>query len=343
MPRSRRWTLRSSVSASILSVLASGCHLVPSAPSPTPVTVNLDRVLRVSLGEKPTPPRPPKLDDAKPLKDVELPAEPSSMIITAPQDAEELRRLLRQQQEVDRERLERQLRKLYAREAKRFEVELKRQFAELDESSFSNLASQVRAIFESYAAERMPKVARLAFLVGWPDPNKANTPPNPSLPPVPKQRLQEAELLRTQLGQLDQGFRSKVDQLALDRFADLAVKRAELLVEIEKKKDEMNRLAQQEAERQVADAAGDFRLELARGAKIPLAAEPSYRLSFPTPASPKADLKVPSPLSDGDPAWLRPVIESDLRVWLGLRHYRIAPTGRDVTDEFLAWRNSQNP
>jgi hypothetical protein len=239
--------------------------------------------------------------------------------------------------------LESQLRALFAREAKRFEVELLRSFELDSEASLQQLGSQIRMAFEVYGNARMPKVARLAFLVGWPDPNPANEPPASDLKPVPKARFNEAAALRQELARLDLEFLQAVQELTASREAELADRRTKLLVAIEQKRDEMNRAAELEAERQMAAVVREFNLKLVGGAKIEFDRVEASEIEVGADHAMPEPVQVTSLTSAADPAFVRPEVEADLKIWLGLNGFTLARNGTDRTKEFIEWRRSLNP
>ncbi len=336
MPRLKQWTLRSSAFLALLVFVGCG----PSRPKPA-VSINVNLVVQESLPpaeNEPALPRPPK---PMPGVTAVLPALPAREIMTRPQNAEQLRESVRELQESIRVRLEKQLRKLYARDAKRYEVELQRQFGDLEESSLTELSETIRAELEKVGEARLPKVARLAFLEGWPDPNPENIPSPTPLRPVPQLREDEALRLRRELARIDSEFKARIENLSILRLDALAQRRTQVLLAIEARKNELDAQATAEANKQMADATKDLRLDLARGQVIKLRPVAAQTVTIPG-GKPLAGVpKVPSSPELSEPQLTRSLVESDLRIWLGLNGFELKDSAVDKTAEFIAWRNSQ--
>ncbi len=336
MPRLKQWTPRSSAFLALL--ICAGCG---SPVAKLAVSVNVSQVVQQSLPpaeKEPSLPRAPK-----PLPGVTavLPALPAREIMTRPQNAEELRESVRKLQESIRVRLEKQLRKLYARDVKRYEVELQRQFGDLEESSLTELSESIRAELEKVGAERLPKVSRLAFLAGWPDPNPQNTPSPTPLRPVPQLREEEALQLRKDLARIDAEFKARIENMSILRLDALAQRRTQILLAIELRKNELDAQANAEANKQVADATKDFQLDLARGQVIKLRPVAAESVTIPG-GKPLAEVpKVPSSPELSEPQLTQSLVESDLRIWVGLNGFELKKGAVDKTAEFIAWRNSQ--
>jgi hypothetical protein len=306
-------------------------------PGTTPVSVDLDRLLarepaRPPTVSLPTPPAP------EPAQELNLPAIPPKRVEFSQTDVARLEQRLRERQEQARRELARRLRDFYRREARRFELDQLRALAERDEMRRQELNATLRTVFEQYADRRAPLLANLANLAGFPDPNPAGSPPPDSTGNVTRQRLERAQGFREEIRQLDAEFTATVLRLTLAGNDLSAEDQLQTRLAIERFIADLDRRAQEEAQRQVARAIAQIEFDLADLKGVTLPAVPGRRLrvegdrAFSPIAPPR-----PDPLLDAN-VERRKRLESQLKIWLALNRYRLQAGSRDVTEDFDRWR-----
>lgn len=243
--------------------------------------------------------------------------------------------------ELERERsaaeaaLARRLRDAYAAEAKADEFARLREIEGARLEGAADVVTKLRARFEAYDAKRAPLVARLAFLIGFPDPGPR---PSDNANEDARRRTAEAATSRTRLAELDREFDAYVAELQAQAEAELAIRLAKLREDLVSVRRELEARAAREAREQVARIAADLDLRLGGGEPVRLPAVPARSVTLPasTPL-PRVDFTPASP-----PDRLLERLRSELRIWSGLHRVRVvsaAPRVRDATAEFEKWRN----
>ncbi|CAN5630869.1 hypothetical protein BH11ARM2_BH11ARM2_05880 [soil metagenome] len=319
-------------------VCASGCKKGTEA-----VSVDVDSVLAKQPALKrfganvPTPPEP------QAARTVTLPGQPAREMTTLGKDTGEVRRLIREQQEETRKRLERQLRDFYARDASRFEISKLRDLDAAEVARYKEIDARIRAEFERISDRRGRQLAALSVLVGFPDPNpdpdQAGEPPNGA---VSRKRFEKAQDLRQRIREIDAAFQAFV-RAQTQGIEDLAAsERTRILAEIETEKAKLDRQAEIDAAARVREAERDLRLKLVDATRISLPAQPGQTVELAAQKPLRPAPEVPSESVFGNRDHRRALLESELRVWLGLRRYHLDPKARDATSEFETWRDDPN-
>lgn len=320
----------------VVAVLLCGCK----SPKPVVTYVSLDlaAIEAANLG-KPFPtidvPAPPAAIGPQTIRREAVPAK---RIATPAKDYERIQKTLEEQQEITRRKLQRQLQAFYAREARRFELDAKAAQTELEKAQYAAANLKVRAAFEALAAQRMPRVARLALLAGFPDPNPRSDAPSERLGNVSQQRFDEAKRIREELNVLDADFEKVVKQVVEETAAGLSQKQTEMLIQIEEFKIQKDLQAEKEAADQVTAAREVMRMQLADRDVTEAPAIPARSLTIPGNPPMAAAPKVTFDPIFTDRAFLRKRLKAQARIWLGLNGYSEMRGARDATAEFLAWQ-----
>jgi len=269
-----------------------------------------------------------------------LPALAAQEYVTAPKDLAKVDQILQQQQDETQRRLEKSLTMLYDRLARRFELTELDGLTEREQRRFKEVNETIRAIFEQYAADRMPRVLRLTFLVGFPDPNPQSTLPKEPMGMVSQAKFDEAKSLRTAISDLDRNFDATVMALVSAIENDNTVDRTDTRLKIELNADELRRRAVTEAAQQIRRARRSLNLELAGSQRIRLPAVPGRTVNPPVVAAPIAPPKVDSRLEKEAGRWTRQEVEGQIRIWAALNRYEVGSDGRDATNEFIQWKKT---
>jgi hypothetical protein len=269
-----------------------------------------------------------------------LPALAAQEYVTAPKDLATVDRILQEQQDETQRRLEKSLRMLYDRLARRFELTELDGLSEREQRRFKEMNETIRAIFEQYAADRMPRVLRLAFLVGFPDPNPQSVPPKEPMGTVSQAKFDEAKSLRAAISELDRNFNATVLALAATIESDNTADRTDTRLKIELNADELRQRAVNEAAQQIIRARRSLSLELAGSQRIRLPAVPGRTVNPPVIAAPMPPPKVDSRLEIEADRWARREVEGQLRIWAALNRYELGNGGRDATNEFIQWKKT---
>lgn len=310
---------------------AAGCQkLLPPA-----VWVDVDRLTPVAEPAK-TASNPPAAPAGLAARATTLPARPAQRLVAeAGIDGEVLAREVDAAQEAALKRLRVRLSAVYRREADRFARAQLRALGDPYRTAFETLYPAYRKAFESYGARRAQPAARLAFLVGVPDPNPQDEPPDPNLTPIGRKFALEASQSRKELKALDREFDDIVLNL-LSNVQEIAQDaRAATVAAIEANRDALNRQALQEAANTSSRGESGIRLQLARAgvARVPAIAAKSVQI--PSTSALPAPPRVESPKALVD---ARARLEGEVRIWAAQRGVRIDRSGRDATTEFLQWK-----
>lgn len=317
-----------------------GCNFL-AEPSVTSVSIDVDRVMAAEPRWRPNVPAMPSPPPAIAGRTITTPGLPQREITPQTKAVEAVREEIRRQQEATRRRLERQIRALYETEIRAKEAELRRALAATEATQQETLSRAIRTLFEAYANERAPLLARLSVLAGFPDPNPNSEPPPPTTGAVTRQKFEEAERIRRQMSLLQAKFLADVQELVNETDLSLSDARLRLLRDLEEFRTELDLRAEREARRLVTDAAREMQLELTRLGRLTVPGTPSESLTIPpSPALTPIPQVTYDPKLFGEAARREPVM-AELHIWLGLQRYRLDSKGPDRTDEFIAWRRQQ--
>jgi hypothetical protein len=324
-----------SATIAVVAGLMSGC----THPKKDLVSVDLSRVPTIAW-ESGTP-SAPVVKVSSPPSAVLIPGRPAVELVTQVKDVRAVEKLLADQQEETRRKLEKGLAQLYARLARRFELKELAALSDRERKRYDDVNANIRLVFEQYAADRLPRVARLAFLAGFPDPNPTSLPPEAPLGKVSQNKFDEAKALRGEISLLDENFEATVKALLDEIDNQNSMDRTDSRLKIELNADDLRRRAETEASEQVNRARQSLHLDLAGGQTIRMPAIPARTITPPRMPAPEPAPKVDSALDANAAAWQKKMLEGQLRIWAAVNRYQIQPGGRDATDEFIKW-NAEN-
>ena len=325
----------SAISTGIVGFCAAGC----SSPAKEAVTVDLSKV-PATAWETGTPTPPPVKTTAGPTP-VLIPGRPAVELVTQAKDVRAVETLLAEQQEETRRRLEKGLTQLYARLARRFELKELAALSDRERKRYDDVNANIRLVFEQYAADRLPRVTRLAFLAGFPDPNPKSVPPETPLGNLSQKKFEEAKSLRTEIALLDESFEATVRALLDEIDNQNSMDRTDSRLKIELNADDLRRRAEIEAAEQVNRARQSLHLELAGGQTIRMPALAARTITPVRMPAPDPAPKVDSALDANAAIWQQKMLAGQVRIWAALNRYDVRPGGRNATAEFIKW-NSEN-
>ncbi len=325
--------------ASATLAVTAGIFIGCSHSSKESVSVDFSRVPKAAW-ETGTPSAPGVTVTAVPGA-VLIPGRPAVELITQVKDVRAVEKLLAEQQEETRRKLEKGLAQLYARLARRFELKELAALSDRERKRYDDLNANIRLVFEQYAADRLPRVTRLAFLAGFPDPNPTSVPPEAPLGKVSQEKFDEAKALRGEITQLDESFEATVKALLDEIDNQNAMDRTDSRLKIELNADDLRRRAETEASEQVNRARQSLHLDLAGGQTIRMPAIPARTITPPRMPAPEPAPKVDSALDANAALWQKKMLEGQVRIWAAVNRYQVQPGGRDATDEFIKW-NAEN-
>ncbi|MGV3614103.1 MAG: hypothetical protein ACO1SV_02105 [Fimbriimonas sp.] len=315
---------------------AAGC-----APGPTPVHVDLNRLLAASTPKEPPAPelpQPPRSRGALTTTIKGLPAD----FLQDPSEAKEsdVAKSIETQQRKARSDLERRLRAVYADQVRQFDLAVRRELEGARPAAYDEANRRIRALFEAYADRRVPRAYRLYDIVGFPDPNPESKPPRRPLGNVAQRLFDEAKELRAQLAAIEAEYDRDKNAILKDAADSLSGKEVEALARIRELADRLERQAAAEALKQVRTSVKDLGLQLTNAQPLSLPATPDRTVTIPAepPLSPPPQVPsggIPSGREDR-----RQRMERELKIWLGVNRYRLDPAGTDRTAEFQRWRES---
>ncbi|HSI73226.1 MAG TPA: hypothetical protein VK934_08610 [Fimbriimonas sp.] len=297
------------------------------------------RVLReteVVALSRPAPPKPPTGETA--LTSV-IPGRAAMVIKDRPgASGQEIRERIRIAQTQALKDITSRLRRFYASEVARFELDQSKARTAAELEAYETAGARIRRRFEIYAEQREPVYTQLTLLAGFPDPNSTSRPPDNPLPPALQKRFDEAKELRERLVEIDREFRNDVDQILSSVQDVIAAQIAALRLRVEQFKEELDRRAAEEANAQVRETAKELGLELIepKNVTLPGTAAKSVTIAGGPPFRPAPD--VPSTGILSGKADRERLLKHELEVWLGLNRYTLDKGAKDVTGEFLKWR-----
>ncbi len=193
--------------------------------------------------------------------------------------------------------------------------------------------------FHAWADERAPVIDELSWLTGFPLPSQ----PLPSTGPgsLPAYRQDRAKALQQKLKEIDARFKADTDAIYASFRSEQAAERAEARKALEAETADLTRRAETMVTGQIRSAVSKLRFLLSGSAPIVIPGNPAARVTIPAE---KAFGGLPPALSDGileDAGTRKRLLEDQLRIWLAVKEYTLAPDRRghrDATGEFETWR-----
>jgi hypothetical protein len=247
---------------------------------------------------------------------------------------------LEKQQQEALSTLERRLRDYYRLQADAFDLEQNRD-REISESGlYAEANIRIRLIFEDYADQRAPRVAKLAVLVGFPDPNPTSIPPRNPLRPAAQALFDEAKQLREELARLDDDFLTAVQEILSDVVIRGVALKEDVMSRVMKFRDQMNRRAEQEAAAEVRTSIKELGLHLTEPSPLIVPGTPARTVRIPAEAPLPPPPQVPSVGIPRGLADRRRLMQNELSIWMGLNRFRLQNGAKDLTKDFQAWRET---
>lgn len=277
---------------------------------------------------------------------VTMPALPMERVADPSNVSEaEVLSLIRREQEDALRNLIRRLRDVYALDAKRLDRELQKALTAKEQEEYNKIQAQIRAIFDAYGKSRIPLVARLAFLVGHPDPNPNSVSPAITMRPVAQKFFNESKKIRENLVVLNREFDAKINVVTDAMAQESAADRLEMVLKLQRQRDLFDAQADREARDAVKSVTDTLHLKLLKIPPRVLPASPAQTVQAPAgdtlPALNEVTSQRNSPILNVDEVrkrWL-----GQLQIWLALNHYRRVDAkdqGRDATTEFEQWKQN---
>ena len=228
-----------------------------------------------------------------------------------------------------------QLREAYRAEAQQWASERFKELAPAMIAYYDAALARLAKAFVVYADRRGPKIARLAVLAGFPDPDPGSlAKPDPSSPGAVRSAV-EAGRLRGEVVALDKAFSAEARQMLAEASNAAAADRVDVERRIEAALADADARAERTATEQMAAARRELDALLASRSEWTLKAEAGRSLEVPGTS------KLPGIAAMPRTQEFREDLAGDLDLWLRSRGYVLArkgQRGRDVTKEFDAWR-----
>jgi len=325
--------------SALLAGLVGFCAVGCSSPAKEAVSVDLAKV-PTPAWEVGTRAAPPVTTTPRPTP-ILIPGRPAVELVTQAKDVRAVEQLLADQQEETRRKLEKGLTQLYARLARRFELKELAALSDRERKRYNDVNANIRLVFEQYAADRLPRVTRLAFLAGFPDPNPKSVPPEAPLGNLSQKKFDEAKALRSEISLLDENFELTVKALLDEIDNQNAMDRTDSRLKIELNADDLRRRAETEAADQVNRARQSLHLELAGGQTIRMPPLAARTITPPVLPAPDPAPKVDSALDANAGRYQQELLAGQVRIWAALNRYEIRSGARDATAEFIKW-NAEN-
>lgn len=231
------------------------------------------------------------------------------------------------------------IKKLYELEADRI---AKAKFGDMNPKKLSALRvaeAKIHEAFLAYASQRGPLVAKLALLVGFPDPDRgsARIPAGDLF--LANQRFEQAKALRAQIVALDAGYLAQTQKWLKEAQDQIDEDLTQMQLQVQQLKDEADSRAETEATRMAASFQRELGISPTGLNEVRLPAVPgvAYQPHAPGPPPPMSPTTIES--LQGDRAVRLKILQSRLRIWIGLKGYVLAARGqgRDATKEFNTW------
>ncbi|MBS1716975.1 MAG: hypothetical protein JSS72_04500 [Armatimonadetes bacterium] len=198
--------------------------------------------------------------------------------------------------------------------------------------------ARLRSLFDQYAEKRGPIVARLAFMVGFPEPRNRGQARPETKGAVAEQRRTEIRSLRAKLAQIEKDYKQGSATLILERQNALDLPSLEFSKAVEQARIKADSEAQADAEKQVQLLLSDLQAPALKGSEIQIPAAPEARSG----AIPGSTLPAVPIEGDSPQVFTKEDLRAELNIWLGINGYRLgkAGDGLDKTKEFKEWRQT---
>jgi len=228
------------------------------------------------------------------------------------------------------------LRDVYRRELDSLFADRQKALEGLSRELDQRLQGRISEAFLRYADRHGRALSEIAVAFGYPDSGGDPPPPQGAWARAMARRLEAA---RKERDAARDAFRREVSELAASLGQQYAEEAGKLALELESRRAEADRHADEEAARVARGYGSSLRSLLAGAEQVIAPSVPERRVLLPpVSAPPPAPKAPPRPGSDA-------ALAARLELWAGWNGYKLTsdPTkGRDATEEFARWLES-NP
>jgi hypothetical protein len=309
------------------------------------VFVDVQQVVLLDHRETPAVEPIPEPPDPLPALSARLPALERRVVGTGvtQERLQEARQVIRENQRQAYQDLLRAFQRAATREGERLAAQMLLELEPIRLELREQTAERIRSAFEQYAEQKGPLLARLAALVGFPDPDPQSLRQSTEVRYFPP-RHEEAREVRAQLAAVEKKYDAMVAQIMADIQAQFDVDLTRVQAQIEQMRQDLHQQAVAEATRQVQRAQEELTATLVQREIIVVPPEPARIVEIPAGQRPE---RVPTlaPQIEAEPGWgPAEIVESDLEIYLAVNGYIRSTTrrgARDVTAEFIEWRRAR--
>lgn len=316
----------------VLALAGTSCR-----PESRTVSINFERILSAVPAAARSAIRTPNEPALGSVKLAVKPIAASSIRDPSNVQPVDLRRQIAEEQESLRKRLEARLRAVYAKQLVRFEESIRREAAADAQVSVLAFEARLYLALLDLAKRRSGPMARIALIEGYPDPNPKSVAPPTAMTPVQKIRFDDMVHQRALIESADAQYAKEVAVIT----AELSEQEKQLAEKIAKRlkafKDELDAKAVSEAAAEVRSSPRELGLELTDAPALRIPARAAESIEFAASGAPRPPSQVTSSLDAEESQLRRRAVGRMLATWLAIRNFRLAPNGRDATDEFLGW------
>jgi hypothetical protein len=314
-------------------IFLAGCYpekarvsvVLPEIKLQVPVTTKLG-------GAKPTKPNL-KLSDKK------MRGLPSVIVATDMQNQQDaLRQKLERESNQAIQVISEKLRDFYKKEIDEFYNEEIAKLGVISTELSDKFKEELREAFERYAKLRAPVITRLALLVDFPLPKQVVKIDEEGLDRKEILRRTEIRELQLKLFEQDKAYEEEIAVLKDKLTTDLGGRAEKFSENLDKKQDEINDRALQEASRQVRRFGQTMTLRLFPDIAEKLPEVPGRTAKFETSRNVKEAPTVR--FVEGKTISSTAILNQQLTIWANLNRYELVepgPSVRDATAEFTKW------
>lgn len=236
----------------------------------------------------------------------------------------------------------RRLHASYVREAEQVRAQKLDAFDPVRRRILSDALTMISKQYIGYANQVGPKVAKLAVLVGFPDPDPMSRRKVSTTDGVAIQVAATAKQLRAQITKLSADFKDFSARTLRDASAETDSKLTDLMDEVARQLADADAKANEAAQKQLAQTQSEIGPLLADKPPLTLPEVPQTTIMVRPPALGSDKVRMPESASRALlVADSEAQVKSDLQVWLAVNRFQLGRKGRDrdATKEFIAWRD----
>ncbi len=234
-------------------------------------------------------------------------------------------------EEQSRRAVAAKLREVYRAELARLFADRQRELDALSKDLDRRLQERISEAFLRYAERNGRALSEIAVAYGYPDPGGDPPPQQGALARAMARRLDAA---RKERESAREAFRREVAEIAASLGQEYAEQAGRLAVELESRRAEADRRADEEAARVARGYGSSLRSLLAGAEQVIAPSVPERRVALPPVSAPPPPPRVP-PRPRNDAA-----LSARLVLWAAWNGYKLTgdpAKGRDATEEFARW------